>query len=253
MGLPPDLVRLMKTIQQVNIILLLLFMGITSAIAGISIDSSRIIFQSSDDARGRSVGITSSVSSAIPYLVKAKITQDIEGKNVQVPFVTTPSLFRLEPGSTNQVLVVKKPVSDELPQDRESLFYFRSIAMPAGEKQVATHSPVVGGTLQVSTATVVKLFYRPDGLSLPQQQAMSQLQFSASGQGVKVANPTPYYITLASLKVAGVPVPLSAAANNTLIAPFDSRIYTRVPHKGNVEWKALNDYGGTEVFHGSVR
>ncbi|MCP6514158.1 fimbria/pilus periplasmic chaperone, partial [Klebsiella pneumoniae] len=50
----------------------------------------------------------------------------MEGNNVQTPFITTPSLFRLEPGSTNQVLVVKKPGADGLAKDRESLFYFRS-------------------------------------------------------------------------------------------------------------------------------
>ncbi|MCJ0840373.1 hypothetical protein MTP31_24385, partial [Klebsiella pneumoniae] len=29
--------------------------------------------------------------------------------------------------------------------------------------------------------------------------------------------------------------------------------HARAPHQGRVEWKAINDYGGTEVFHGSVR
>ncbi|MCS5992139.1 hypothetical protein LNP02_28825 [Klebsiella variicola subsp. variicola] len=82
---------------------------------------------------------------------------------------------------------------------------------------------------------------------------MSLLQFSAVGQDLKVTNPTPYYLTLASLRVAGVPVSLSAASGNTLIAPFDSRIYARAPHQGSVEWRVLNDFGGSEVFHGAVR
>lgn len=119
----------------------------------------------------------------------------------------------------------------------------------------AERFPVIRGrgSLQVSTATVVKLFYRPGGLALPQQQAMGMLQFSSTGQGLRVTNPTPYYITLADLKVAGVRVPLSAVAGNTMIAPFGAQLYARAPHQGRVEWKAINDYGGTEVFHGSVR
>ncbi len=241
----------MKTFQRVNIFLFLICMGISAAFAGVSIDSSRIIFQNSDDALGRNVGVTSTVSSVTPYLVKTQITRDIEGNNAQTPFLTTPSLFRLEPGSTNQVLVLKKTWPG-LPQDRESLFYFRTIAMPAGEKQTTSRSAVVGGTLQVSTATVVKLFYRPDGLSLPQQKAMGMLQFSAAKQGLTVTNPTPYYITLSSLNVAGIPVSLSAAKGNTMIAPFGRQSYSHAPHQGRVEWKAINDYGGSEVFHGSV-
>lgn len=224
-----------------------------SAIAGISVDSSRVIFQGSDDARGRSVGVTSSASSASPYLVRAQVSRDVEGNNVQTPFITTPSLFRLEPGSTNQVLVMKRPGAGGLAQDRESLFYFRSVAMPAGEKQSTSPSAVLGGALQVSTATVVKLFYRPAGLAIPQQKAMGMLQFSSAGQGIRVTNPTPYYITLASLRIAGVSVPLSPAAGNTMIAPFGHQSYSRVPHQGEVEWKAINDYGGTGVFHGSVQ
>lgn len=243
----------MNTFKRVNIVLFLVVVGMASAIAGISVDSSRIIFQSGDDARGRSVGVTSSASSTSPYLVRTQVSQDIEGNNVQTPFITTPSLFRLEPGSTNQVLVMKKPGAGGLAQDKESLFYFRSVAMPAGEKQSAAPSAVVGGALQVSTATVVKLFYRPAGLTVHQQQAMGMLQFSSTGQGLQVNNPTPYYITLASLKVAGVSVPLNPAAGNSMIAPFGHQTYARVPHQGKVEWKAINDYGGTEVFHGSVR
>lgn len=243
----------MINFRNINVLLLLIIAGMASAIAGISIDSTRIVFLSDNSLRGKSIGVTSSASSATPYLVKTLITGDAEGRNIRSPFITTPSLFRLEPKSTNQVLIVKKTDSAELPGDRESVFYFRAIAMPAGGKQNITPSPAVGGVLQVSTATVVKLFYRPDGLPLSQQQAMSMLQFSSVGAGLKVTNPTPYYITLADLKVAGVAVPLSVADDNTLIAPFDSRIYNRAPHQGKVEWKALNDYGGTEAFHGSVR
>ncbi len=221
--------------------------------AGISIDSSRIIFQASDDARGKSVGVTSAVSSPVPYLVKTQVAPDIRGQDMQTPFVTTPSLFRLEPGSTNQVLIVKKPGVSGLPQNQESVFYFRSVAMPSGKEQAATSLPVVGGELQVATATVIKLFYRPSGLPISQQKAMSQLQFSSTGQGLKVTNPTPYYITLSSLQVAGVPVSLSTTAGNAMIAPFGNQVYSRTSHQGKVEWKAINDYGGTEVFHGAVR
>ncbi|MDA5494136.1 molecular chaperone [Yersinia intermedia] len=243
----------MKTHQKIRVALSLFLMGSGSAMAGISIDSSRVIFQASDDARGQSVGVTSAVSSSSPYLVKTQVVRDVRGQDMQTPFVTTPSLFRLEPGSTNQVLIVKKTGVGGLPQDRESVFYFRSIAMPSGEQQAATQLPVVGGALQVATATVVKLFYRPSGLPLSQQQAMSMLQFSAAGLGLKVTNPTPYYITLASLQVGGISVSLNAAAGNTLIAPFGSQLYSRASHQGKVEWKAINDYGGAEVFHGSVR
>lgn len=230
-----------------------LLLVITPAMAGISTDATRIIFQASEATLGKSIGLTSSDASPLPYLVKTQITRDIQGGGTQVPFVTTPSLFRLEPGNTHQVLIVKKTNMDELPQDRESVFYFRSVAMPAGEKQTSGPSPVVGGTLQVATATVVKLFYRPAGLHMQQKQAMSMLKFSSIEKGIKATNPTPYFITLAELKVVDKKVLLSVASGNTMIAPFGSQIYPHTPQQGRVEWKAINDYGGEEVFHGVVR
>ncbi|AHG21731.1 fimbrial chaperone protein [Chania multitudinisentens RB-25] len=221
------------------------------AMAGISADATRVIFQANDEAKGKSIGLTSSTSSLSPYLVKTQVTQDVQGQQTQVPFVTTPSLFRLEPGSTNQVLMMKTPGS--LPQDRESLFYFRAVAMPAGAASTTSPAPAVAGTLQVATATVIKLFYRPGGLAMPQPQAMSKLQFSAEKQGVKVSNPTPYYITLNRLSIGNTPVKLRVEDGSSMIAPYSHALYPGTPRQGRVEWTAINDYGGMEAFNGTVQ
>lgn len=221
------------------------------AMAGISADATRIIFQVDNAPQGKSIGLTSSVASLSPYLVKTQVTQDMQGLLTQVPFVTTPSLFRLEPGTTNQIRMMKTP--GDLPRDRESLFYFRAVAMPAGFGDTFSSPPAVSGALQVATATVIKLFYRPGGLTMPQPQAMGKLQFSADRQGLKVINPTPYYITLHSLRVGHTPVKLRVDDGSSMIAPYTSTGYRNAPHSGAVEWTTINDYGGTEVFHGSVQ
>lgn len=228
----------------------LLLLTTASAIAGISADTTRIIFQDHNVARGKSVGLTSSVASPSPYLVKAQMTRDSLGEDNQVPFVTTPSLFRLEPGSTSQVLIKKMPA--ELPKNRESLFYFRAVAMPAGQAGSLSSPPAVAGSLQVATATVLKFFYRPASLAIPHSQAMSKLQFSADSQGLKVTNPTPYYITLSSLRVGATQLKLRMVEGSSMIAPYTSAIYPGVRGEGAVEWRAINDYGGTEIFHGKV-
>lgn len=79
-----------------------------TSVAGIAIDSTRIIFQAADDTTGKSVGITSSSGSLTPYLIKAQILKTPAGEQADTPFLVTPSLFRLEPGSTNQVRIMKK-------------------------------------------------------------------------------------------------------------------------------------------------
>lgn len=219
--------------------------------AGISADATRIIFLASDAARGKSIGLTSSAASPSPYLVKTQVTRDMQGQAALVSFVTTPSLFRLEPDSTHQVLLMKPP--GDLPQNRESLFYFRAVAMPAGPDGTFSPNSAVSGSLRVAAATVIKLFYRPDGLTMPQWQAMGKLQFSAGRQGLKVTNPTPYYITLNSLRVNNTPVTLRVEDGSSMISPYASTHYRVAPHQGAVVWEAINDYGATEVFHGTVQ
>lgn len=228
---------------------LLLLSG--SSIAGIAIDTTRIIFSESDNATGKSVGITSSNQSLTPYLVKAQMLRDPYGEQGETPFVVTPSLFRLEKGSTNQVRIMKKNVV--LPQDKESVFYFRTVAMPTSEKGLNTPQNNIDGAVQVSTGNIIKLFYRPNQLGMTQPQAMKSLKFSSVTNGVQVSNPSPYYITLDSVKIANKPVPLSVTKGNNMIAPFSSITYSHVQQQGAVEWKAINDYGGKDEFHAQIQ
>lgn len=133
------------------------------------------------------------------------------------------------------------------------MFYLRTIATPAGEKNNEQQKNRIGGTIQVSSGNIIKLFYRPAGLNIKPQQAMQSLQFSATGNGLKVTNPSPYYVTLNSLVVGGRNVPMDIKTGNTMVAPLSSNVYPNAPHKGNVEWKAINDYGGLEIFNGQIR
>lgn len=229
-------------------LLLLIFLS-TSALAGISVDTTRVIFSSENVTQGKSVGVSSSKQSTTPYLVKAQVIADIDGNNTNVPFVVTPSLFRLEPGNTNQLRIMY--IGGDLPNDKETVFYFRTTAMPAGDKNSLEYQKVVGGALSVSTGTIIKLFYRPNGLSLTQQQAMANLEFTQKSQYLVARNPTPYFITLSTLTVDGVSVPLSL--NNTMLAPFSTQHYlVKSPVIKSVQWQAINDYGAKEEFNGKI-
>lgn len=255
---PSSLLMIIRALLGINSMLNRLIFGLfislnfsISAIAGISLDATRIIFLSSDERKGQSIGVTSSAESLSPYLIKAQVLKDIQGHSADVPFVVTPSLFRLEQGKTNQIRILK--TSGTLPQDRESVFYLRVMAMPAGEKGITTEPTKVEGALTVSTGSIIKLFYRPTSLSMTHQQAMQSLQFSHQGQKLKVTNLSPYFITLSSLKIGNQSVPLSVQKQNTLIAPFSSQTYMTKAVTGQVSWQAINDYGGTEVFHGVIQ
>lgn len=233
-------------------VLVLLWLPCVSAVAGISFDSSRLIFSASDQANGQSIGVSSSAQSPSPYLVKAQVLGDARGDKTDTPFSVTPSLFRLEPGSTNQLRILKTG-NQLLAKNKESLFYLRMIALPAGQGSELAPKMEVGGAVTVSTGSVIKLFYRPAGLSQTQQQAMAGLQFTQQGNTLRVANPSPYYVTLTSLTVGGKAVAVSARQQNTMIAPFGQMTYSRTGTSGSVTWQAINDFGGVEKFNGKIQ
>jgi len=232
--------------------LVLLWLTCMNAVAGISLDNSRLIFWAADQVNGQSIGVSSSAQSSVPYLVKAQVLGDVRGDKTDTPFSVTPSLFRLEPGGTNQLRILKTG-SQSLPKDKESLFYLRVIALPAGQNSELAPKTEVGGAVTVSTGTVIKLFYRPEGLSQTQQQAMAGLQFTRQGNTLRVANPSPYYVTLTSLTVGGKAVAVSAQQKNTMISPFGQMTYTSTESSGSVMWQAINDFGGVEKFNGTIQ
>lgn len=223
-----------------------------SAFAGISLDGTRIIFPASSSNQGQSIGVTSSQQSTVPYLVKAQVLADVYGEQQQTPFSVTPSLFRLEPGNTNQLRVLKTG-QETLPQNKESIFYLRVIAVPAGTKGETNSKTELGGSITVSTGTIIKLFYRPEGLSMTHKKAMSSLQFLRRDNALLVKNPSPYFITLSSLSIDGKALAVSVRKQNTTIAPFSEMSYPDMNALGKVTWQSINDYGGTELFHGSVQ
>ncbi|WP_336193007.1 molecular chaperone [Providencia stuartii] len=222
------------------------------ALAGISLDSTRVIFPASDARQGQSIGVTSSSTSTTPYLVKAQVIGNIEGTQTQTPFSVTPSLFRLEPSTTNQVRILKTG-NDALPKDRESLFYFRVMALPAGKVSQGAVKQAVDGSLMISTGNIIKLFYRPAGLPKRPPLSATSLTFSHRGTVLRVTNPSPYFLTLSSLTVGGKRIPMSLRQKNTMIPPFGTIEYPNVNTSGAVTWQAINDYGGMEKFHGTVQ
>lgn len=229
--------------------ILIMVLWSASSVAGISLTATRLIVP--ETGGGSSIGVRSDNSSTKPFLIRAQVFRDVEGRDAQVPFVITPVLFRLEPGNHHQLRVMRK--GGTLPQDKESLFYLRVAALPATSAPSQTALPAPEGALTVATGNIIKLFHRPSGLSVSQKVAMGQLQFTIAGNQLNVSNPTPYYITLSSLQVNGKSVNIRTTREQNMIAPYGYQRYANAPTSGNVQWSAINDYGGREDFDGSIR
>ncbi len=82
-------------------------------------------------------------------------------------------------------------------------FLFEFLAIPSTSDAAEGTQSGVSARISVGIQSVIKLFYRPSGLSMPASEAAKKLTFSNTEHGLGISNPTPYYVTLSRLNVDG--------------------------------------------------
>jgi chaperone protein EcpD len=205
--------------------------------AGVMLGGTRIVY----DGNKRDASITVSNTTAEPYAVQAWINTEADDNTTATPFVATPPLFRLDPRKEQMVRIQKVP--GDLPQDRESVFYFNAQEIPLAGKADAN-------TLKIAMRTRIKVFYRPPTLKGSAMEAPPQLRWSLQQEQGKpvlvVNNPTAFHVSFIGVKVeAGAQV--VEVNEPKMVAPMSSQRYALPGFSGRsgaVVFSAINDYGG---------
>jgi chaperone protein EcpD len=245
----------MKTlIRAVRVALLAASLFAGGANASVLIAGTRVVFPAQDGE----VTVRLSNDNNHPALVEAWI-DDGDPKStpdkVNVPFLITPPLFRMESHKDQNLRIIATPA--QLPADRESLFWLNVLEIPP---KPTAEEAAGQNILQFAIRSRLKLFYRPAHLPGDAQTAPAQVTWKAvaDGQGyaLEVRNPTPYHVTIlkASVDVGGK----SFNADSGMVDPFGSlrlkvKDLASAPATGTpVAFEIVNDYGATASFKGSV-
>lgn len=202
--------------------------------AGVSLGQTRIVLPQA--SASQTVSLQNSGNEV--YLVQAAVT-DWETNKPSTQFSVLPPLFRFENNSTNALRVVRTGKGNGLPQDRESVFHFRINAIPAANGP----KPEGGATVSISLGMGIKLFYRPEGLTITPVQAYQRVTFRRQSGGVVVSNPTPYYLTFSTLSLGGRTVNLQEVP--MMLAPFSLNKYPAYGEGSRAEWTFITDYGSS--------
>lgn len=230
----------MLNIKLRNMILLALAVCYGAHAQGaLTISSTRIV-QSSD--KQSSTVVVANPSEQI-FAAQAWVNTIEDDSTTAVPLIASPALFRLDPGGEQTVQINRLP--NDLPDDRESLFFFnvQEIPQAADEKK---------NTLTIALRTRIKLFYRPAGLPGNTQESLNTLEWtmaSIDGQShLQVNNPSPYYFTFSKLKI-------DSGEDSTLIdtkemvGPFSTQAYAindvKIGPTPRVTFTTISDFGGT--------
>jgi len=225
----------------------------SQAMAGITLARTRVVYPLSQT----DVSLQLNNDRPAPSLAQAWIDEGDPNStpaDSKAPFFITPSIFRMEPKSSQMLRIVY--TGQSLPENRESLFWLNVLDVPPNAKNVADR-------LQFAFRTRIKLFVRPAGLNGSVKESLGQLRWkavSASTPGqstMRVTNPSPYYLSFSEFDVQNQGQALRNEQGG-MVAPFSTAILSLTGQKplqpgAKVNYKAIGDLGealpGTATLH----
>lgn len=199
---------------------------------GVKLGITRVIYHDG------TAGATLSVSNPQDYPILVQSSVKAEDKKSPAPFMVMPPLFRLEGSQQSQLRIVR--TGGDMPTDREALQWVCVKAVPPKNDLPDTQAKGATLDINVSISTCDKLIFRPDAVKGVPEDAAGNLRWVAMGNKLKVENPTPFYMNLASVTVGGKPI-----TGLDYVAPFaDKTLDIPSGAYGDVEWKVITDFGG---------
>lgn len=213
-----------------SILLLIVCFSTAKADGGIKVGKTRIIFTSNDVSQTVPIINTSSRS----FLIQTRIL-NYDPLQPSGDFVVTPPVFLLKGNSSQLVRIMKG--EGFFQKNRESIYYFSVIARPTESQKNGMND-----RLSLGYHIMLKLIYRPEGISLSPEEASCKITFSRDIGNVHITNSTPYYLTLGTLKIGDSKVYLNEY--NSMIPPEGVRSVTTDKKEGKIIWQTITDYGG---------
>lgn len=209
-------------------VLFIISSGFTNhAEAGVALGATRVIYPAGH--KQVQLAVTNNKDDST-FLIQSWVENATGQKDGR--FVVTPPLFSMK-GKKENTLRIIDATNNQLPADRESLFWMNVKAIPSMDK-----SKLSDNTLQLAIISRIKMLYRPEHLALPPEQAPSKLTFHRDGKSLTLTNPTPFYLTVTEIKAG------SRKLDNAFVPPMGKTTVTiPVDADSNISYQTINDYG----------
>lgn len=160
-----------------------------------------------------------------------------------IPFVVIPPVVEILP-KKGQMLRLISNGAEKLPQDRESMYWFNILDIPA-----VSEDKINENRLNISIRSRIKLFYRPNKLMMSQAKAFESVKsnYNEKKQALYMGNSSPYYLNILNIDLINGSEKF-IYSEPLIIAPFSSeviKVKTLFIPK-NINLNIINDYGATE-------
>ncbi|HGN0312018.1 TPA: fimbria/pilus periplasmic chaperone [Proteus mirabilis] len=183
------------------------------------------------DAKQTSITLNNT-DKKLRFLVQSWIDDSQDQKSNE--FIVTPPLFVSKPESENKLRIIY--AGKALPNDRESLFWLNTKAIPEIEREEIKDKNI----LQLAVLSRIKIFIRPQGLNFNIEDVPNSLEFKKSQGNIIVNNPSPYYATLINLEAD------NEQLNSIMVPPMGTvMIKVSKPNYSQISYQTINDYGAS--------
>ena len=218
-----------KFTKQALAMLTVFGMGTVAYASGLGFDKTRLIID--ENRNVGSVVFDNRTDGA--FFVRTHL-EDVNGKKTNQG-MARPPVFQVNPQRAARVQVVVD--GENLPQDRESMFWLYTKAYPAQKVDDTHHSK-----MKFNYAFQMKVFYRPKGLQGSYNEAAKSLVWNVSDGLLNVRNESPFNISLVGLEINQ-----KHADANVVLAPFSTVKLGNKAKKefleNNLYWYVIDDNG----------
>ncbi|MDF3831046.1 MULTISPECIES: fimbrial biogenesis chaperone [unclassified Pseudocitrobacter] len=202
------------------------------------VNGTRFIYKGSD----KELTVQLSNAAGRPSLAQVWLDNgdpEVTPDKISTPFIINPPVSRID-GHSGQVIRIKLAPGSNLPTNKESIWWINVLDIPGTSS--ADKAPEGAGLFKMAVRSRFKLIYRPTALA-GRADAIEKLKLQPSGSTLTMTNPTPFYITVATIS-AGQGDPMNSAA--VMIPPLSSETVTlnKALHSGEeITLEEINDYG----------
>lgn len=209
--------------------------------AGIVISGTRVVYPSNE----KEVTLKLENKSKVPLLVQSWIDSgdaNSSPEDSEVPFTVMPPVSRIESTKAQTLRISATPTKSQA-ADRETLYWINVLEVPPQSKGDSNY-------LSIAYRNRLKVFYRPAALKSLSPETMGKVSWRLQGDQLIGKNPTPYYISYASVRVVGTGKAVVAGSDGGMIAPFSEQAF-QVKRTNNaagglpntITADAITDYG----------
>lgn len=216
-----------------SVIFFMLLLVSKPGMSGVSFSQTRIIYD-----EGSSPTINAINKGGQLYLLQAGVVKTPDNNEV-APFKVLPSLSRLEGDSENVLRIYSDAARlSSLPRDRESVFYFFGTAIPAKPKDLQEGQVT---SVSIGIKTVLKLFYRPNGLVGKSDDVAASLQAALDGDKIVIRNPTAYHASFAKILFDGKHIDFDHQPS--MVPPYSEVVFNPEHKVKQIVWSLISDSG----------